>query len=167
MLQGVWKVWGNEPSNSQGNSPLWEMEFRWTPKFSESNCKGQNSIAQRVLYIIANILEHRCLRWLILPVWTSETQVWPKEGLGMKLTIWLMIIKSWEPTLFRCMQVACDMSSKSSRQGLQLFFKPHLNLRFARKVMGLKNCRSPNFSNFETLIWEAWDKKTFGCGPRG
>jgi hypothetical protein len=41
----------------------WEMEFRWTPKTSESNCRGQNSMYYGVLYIIGKLLKHRCLKW--------------------------------------------------------------------------------------------------------
>jgi hypothetical protein len=33
--------------------------------------------------------------------------------------------------------------------GLQLCFKPHLNLRFSLKDMGLQNCGIPNFRNWE------------------
>jgi hypothetical protein len=43
--------------------PLWEMESRWTPEILESDCRGQNSMACDVLYIIGKLLEHRCLKW--------------------------------------------------------------------------------------------------------
>jgi len=33
--------------------------------------------------------------------------------------------------------------------------------------MGPQSCRSPNFGNFETPIWDSQDKMPFGCGPRG
>jgi hypothetical protein len=33
------------------------------------------------------------------------------------------------------------------RRGLQLCFRPHLNQRFARKVIGLQSRMSPNFGN--------------------
>jgi hypothetical protein len=56
-------VWGSEPSHSQGNSHFGEMESWWTPKFSESNFRGQNSMACYVLYIIGKLLERRCLKW--------------------------------------------------------------------------------------------------------
>jgi hypothetical protein len=46
-------------------------------------------------------------------------------------------------------------------------FKPHLNQRFAHKVMGPQSRRSPNFGNFGTPTWESRDKMSFGCGPRG
>ncbi len=42
--------------------PFWEMESRWTPKTSESDFRGQNSMACGVLYIIRKLLELRCLK---------------------------------------------------------------------------------------------------------
>jgi hypothetical protein len=63
--------------------------------------------------------------------------------------------------------VVCDIPLKSSQQGLQLCFRPHLNWRFARKAMRPQRCENPNFGNFKTPIWESWNKMSFGCGPRG
>jgi len=77
-------------------------------------------------------------------------KLWPKEGSGVKLAIWLPPIKSQESPLFLCMQVACHISLERSWQGLQLLFRPNFNRRSARKVMGPQSCRSPNFGNFET-----------------
>ncbi len=56
---------------------------------------------------------------------------------------------------------------KSSQQGLQICFRPHLNPRFAREIMGPQSCKSFNFDNFGTPTWESRDKMSFGCGPRG
>jgi len=46
--------------------------------------------------------------------------------------------------------VACHISLKSPRWGPQLWFTPHLNQRFAKKIMSLQSCDNPNFKNFET-----------------
>jgi hypothetical protein len=43
--------------------PFWELESRWTPKLSKSDCRGQNTSHWRVLYIIGNLLKCRCLKW--------------------------------------------------------------------------------------------------------
>jgi len=56
------KVWGNEPSHPKG-VPLWELESRWTLESSEGDCRDQNSMAWRVLYIIGKLLELRYLKW--------------------------------------------------------------------------------------------------------
>jgi hypothetical protein len=68
-------------------------------------------------------------------------KLWPKERLGVKLAIWFPTIKSQESTWFPCVQVACHMLLEISWQGLQLFFRPHFNRRFAHKVMGPKITR--------------------------
>jgi hypothetical protein len=85
-------------------------------------------------------------------------ELWPKEGPKVKSTIWLLITKSRESTWFLCVQVVCNIPLKSSQRGLWLCFKPHLNQRFAHKVMGPQNHGSPNFGNFGTSIWESRDK---------
>ncbi len=85
-------------------------------------------------------------------------KLWPKEGPGVKLAIWFPSTKSWESPQFPYVQVACDILLKSSKQGLQLFFRPHFNRRFARKVMGPQSRGSPSCGNFGTPTWESRDK---------
>jgi hypothetical protein len=43
--------------------PPWESESRWTLECLKSDCKGQNSMDWRVLYIIEKSLKRRCLKW--------------------------------------------------------------------------------------------------------
>jgi hypothetical protein len=60
------KVWGNVREwtlTLPRQLPLWEMESRWTLKTLESNCRGQNSMAYGILYIIGKLLKFRCLKW--------------------------------------------------------------------------------------------------------
>jgi len=55
--------------------PLWEMESRWTPKTSESNCTGQTSMSYGILYIIGKLLEHKCLKWACIAhfnIWNTS-----------------------------------------------------------------------------------------------
>jgi hypothetical protein len=65
-------------------------------------------------------------------------KLWPKEGSGVKLTIWFPTTKSRESPRFPCVQVAYHISFESSRWGLQFCFRPHLNRRSTDKVMGPK-----------------------------
>ncbi len=46
--------------------PFWELESRWTPKTLESDCKGQNPLTWRVLYIIGKLLKFRCPKWAFM-----------------------------------------------------------------------------------------------------
>jgi hypothetical protein len=43
--------------------PSWELESWWTPKFVESDYKGQNPSPWRFFYIIGKLLKHKCLKW--------------------------------------------------------------------------------------------------------
>jgi hypothetical protein len=55
--------------------PLWELEFKWTPKFLERNFRGQNPLVQRVLYIIGKLLKRKCLKWARmthLDIWNTS-----------------------------------------------------------------------------------------------
>jgi hypothetical protein len=55
--------------------PFWEMESRWTPNISESNYRGQNSMACNVPYIIGKLLKRRCLKWVgiaHLDIWNAS-----------------------------------------------------------------------------------------------
>jgi hypothetical protein len=47
--------------------PLWELESQWTLESSKGDCRGQNSLDWKVLYIIGKPLEFRCLNGLAGP----------------------------------------------------------------------------------------------------
>jgi hypothetical protein len=96
-----------------------------------------------------------------------QHKLWPKERSKIKLAIWLPTTESRESTRFPWVQVACDMSLKSSWQGLQLWFRPRSNRRFAPEVIVPQSCETPNLGDFGTPIWESWDKKPFGCHSHG
>jgi len=72
-------------------------------------------------------------------------KLWPKEGSGVKLLVWLPTRKNQESTRFTCLQMMCNIPLKSSRRQLQLCFKSHFNLRSAREVMGSKVARVPTW----------------------
>jgi len=55
------------------------MESRWTLENSMSDFRGQNSMACGVLYIIGNLFEHRCLKWVHIAHLESKTQVMAKR----------------------------------------------------------------------------------------
>jgi hypothetical protein len=92
-------------------------------------------------------------------------KLWSKERPEIKLAVWLPITKSQESTWFPCVHVACNMPLENSRQGLQLWFKPHPDWRFSQEVIASQNHRSSSLSNFGTPIWKSRDKKSFGWGP--
>jgi hypothetical protein len=74
-------------------------------------------------------------------------KLWPKERSEVKLAVWVPTIKSWESTQFPCVKVVCDTPLESSWRELQLFFRCHLDQRFAHKVIALQSRRSSNFGS--------------------
>jgi hypothetical protein len=90
-------------------------------------------------------------KWVWLdPFGYLKHKLWAKERQGVKLSIWLLITKNQESPWFPCMHVACHIMLESSWQGLQIFFGPQFNQRFACKFMGLQSRANPNFGNFAT-----------------
>jgi hypothetical protein len=139
------KVWGNEPSHSQGSFHLGS----WTAKCSKNDYKDQNPMDWGVLYIIEKLLKCKCLKWARmthLDIWNSNYG--QKKGWKSNWQFDSRPLKVRESTWFPCMQVECDILLKRSRWGLQLSFKPHFNQRSAHKIMGPQNHKSPNFGNF-------------------
>jgi hypothetical protein len=61
------------------------------------------------------------------------------------------------------LQVACNMLLETSRRGLQLRFRPHLDRRSTQEVIVPQSCGTPTLGDFGTPIWESRDKKPFGC----
>jgi len=89
----------------------------------------------------------------------------PKEGLGVKLAIWLLTIKSQKFPLFTYVQVAWHIPLKSSWQGLQLWFKPHFNQRSAHKIMGPKVAKVPILGISGLPLGSPRTKWHLGVGP--
>jgi hypothetical protein len=74
-----------------------------------------------------------------------------KERSGIKLAIWLPTTKSWESTRPWCVQVECDTPLESSQREVQVFVKPHPNLKSEQGVMSYQSPGSPNRDSFETI----------------
>jgi len=138
------------------------------PNLQKTIAKGQNLLDWRVIYIIENLLGHRCLKWARMThLGNKKHKLWPKEGIGVKFPIWLRITKSQESPWFPYVQVACHIQLEIFWPRIQFFFRPHFNQRFTNKVMGLQSNGSPNLGNFGTPIWESRNKMTFrwwSCG---
>jgi hypothetical protein len=96
-----------------------------------------------------------------------QDKLWSKEGLGVKLAIWLSTTKSWESIWPRCVQVNCDTLLERSWGELQICFRPHPNQRSELGVMNSQSPGSLNQDNFEIPPWESQDKKPFGCRSHG
>jgi hypothetical protein len=80
-------------------------------------------------------------------------KLWQKKAMRIKMSIWIPNTKIQESPWFTYFHMACHIPLESFQQGLQLFFKLHLNRRFAQKVMGLQNYKGPNFGNSPKTKW--------------
>jgi hypothetical protein len=63
LLLGVWESVREWTLALPSELPLWELESQWTPKSSKRDCKGQNPLDQKFMYIIWKFLKLRCLKW--------------------------------------------------------------------------------------------------------
>jgi hypothetical protein len=68
-----------------------------------------------------------------------------KRKVKSQSVIWLLTIKSQESTLFICMKVMCHILLERFQQGLQLYFRPHLNRKFAQEVINFQSRKNHNF----------------------
>jgi hypothetical protein len=82
----------------------WESESRWTPKCSKSDCKGQNLVAWRVIYLIGKLLKCKCLKWAHithLDIWnTSYGQKKGRES-NWQFDSWPLKVGNW-PNFLVC-----------------------------------------------------------------
>jgi len=139
--------------------PLWEMESWWTPETSESDYRGQNSMAGGVLYIIGNLLELRCLKWAHIAhsdIW--NTSYGQKKGRESNCQFDSRPQKGRESTSSRCPIPECDTALESSWRELQLCFRLHCDPRSSCKVMGLQSPGSPIWRDFRTPTRESREK---------
>jgi hypothetical protein len=168
MLPKVQKSVREWTLTPQRELPLLELEYRWTLEFSESNCKGQNSLNWSASYIIRKILERRCLKWARmthLNIWSTSygqkkgwESNWESDSRPLK-------VKN-RPDLLACRWRA-TYRWKVLNEGYN-FTSDLMSIRgLQRKLWGPQSRRSPKFENFETPTWESRDKMPFGCGPRG
>jgi hypothetical protein len=96
-----------------------------------------------------------------------QPKLWAKEGLEVKLAIWLQTIKSQELTSSRHLQQECDMALESSWGELQLWLRSHFNRRLEPGDMSSQSPGSPTRDSFGTPPWESREKVPFGCSLGG
>ncbi len=110
---------GMSPHTPKWAPTLGVKKSPWTLEYLESDFKGQNSLDWRLPYTIEKILKLKCLKWVhMTPFGYLKHNLWPKEGSGVKVPIWLPIIKSQKSSWFTYVQVACHISLESSQQRL-------------------------------------------------
>jgi hypothetical protein len=92
-------------------------------------------------------------------------KLWPKEGSGVKLAVWLPTTKSQESPRFSCVKMACNIPLKISQQGLQLCFRPYLNPKFVWKVMAPQSHGIPTLAILGLPLGSPGTKSHLDVGP--
>jgi hypothetical protein len=78
-----------------------------------------------------------------------QPKLWVKERPGVKLAVWLLTTKSRESTRSRRALGECDTTLKSSRRGLQVWFRPRPDRRSGREVMMSQSPENPKPGQFQ------------------
>jgi len=87
-------------------------------------------------------------------------KLWAKEGPGVKLA--LPTTKSRESTSARPPNGECDMALERSRQGLQLWFRPHCDQTPQSGVMSIQSPRTST----GIVLGQFWDSNLGVPGKR-
>jgi hypothetical protein len=154
----------NTHTHSQGNSHF----GRWSP---DGLPMDSGNFKERFEGSKINGLWRSLYHWKALGTWMFKMgshcsfrhlkhKLWPKEGPGVKVPVWLSTRKSQESTQFTWLQTMCHIPLESFWRELQLCFRPHFDRRSTRKVMGLQSCESPHWCNFKTFIRDFRERKT-------
>jgi len=151
-----------------GELPLGELESWWTPKFLENNCKGQNSLNRKVLYMIGKLLKRRCLKWARMThLDTQNTSYGQKKGRGSNWQFDSQPLKVENHPDFLTCKWRAKYRWKSPDKGYNfaLSFISIGGLHI--KLWTFKVMKVSIFGNFGTPILESWNKMTFECWPHG
>jgi hypothetical protein len=80
------------------------------------------------------------------PFGNLKHKLWPKEGMGIKLAVWLLITKSWELTRFPCVQWRATYHWKVLNKGYN-FVLDLISIRgLHTKLWGPKVTRVPTLA---------------------
>jgi hypothetical protein len=165
MPSGVQRVWGHEPSHSQVNSHVGSWIPERTPKFSECDYKGQNSLPSGVLYIIGKLLKRRCLKWArIAHLDICNTSYGQKNGRESNWQFDSRPLKVRNRPNFLMCRHCATYCWKALDEGYN-FSLDFIAIRgLHKKLCALKVARVP----VVTISGLPPDKKKpFGCGPCG
>jgi hypothetical protein len=163
----LWPSVGVKPNTSK----VGDLESSGTPECLEFDSKAQNTSHWGVLGVIGKVLKRRYRKWpRIGHLDICSPSYGKKEGLGVKLAIWLPTTKSRESTSSRHLIWGCDMSLERSERGLQVWFRSRRDqIRsrelWAPKASGLQPGQF--WDNFGTPTWESREKEPFGCSLGG
>jgi hypothetical protein len=134
------------------------MESRWTPKTSESDCRGQTSMDCGVLHINGKLLKRRCLKWArIAHLDICNTSYDQKKGRESNCQFDSQPLKVRNRPLSNVRFGSATRRWKALDESYN-FARSHRNWRSARKVMGLQSPGSPIWRDSGTPTRESREK---------
>jgi len=147
MLPGVQESVREWTLTLPNELPVWELESWWTPKFSESDCKGQNPLDWKVPCIIAKFLELRCQKWVHM----THLDTW-HTSYGQK----------------KCRESNCQFDSRPLKVGSHpdfLMFKWHATYRW--KALNKRYNFALDIISIGGLHAKLWAPKVAGVRATG
>jgi hypothetical protein len=170
MLPGVPKSVREWTLTLSNELPCWELESQWIPKSSKCDCRDQNPLAWKVLYIIGKLSKRKCLKWdhiTHLEIWnTSYDQ---KKGQESNWQFDFRPLKVRNQPDFRACKQCATYRWKCLDKGYNFSWNLIAIKGLHAKLWGPKVVGIPTLgiSGLPTPTWESRDKMPFGCGPRG
>jgi hypothetical protein len=144
--------------------PLWELEFRWTLEYLESDCRGKIPLDWDIPYIIRKILKLICLKWArITHLNTSNTSYGQKKGWESSWQFDSQPLKVKNHPDFITYKWRATYHWKAPGKAYNFFLNLISIESLHTKLWGPQSCKSPSCGNFEIPIWESRNKMTFGC----
>jgi hypothetical protein len=162
-VQGGVREWAHTLPNGL---PFGELDFLWTPKFSKSNLKGQNSLYRKVHYAIGNLLGCRCSKWApMIHLSTYNANYGWKKGQESKCQF-----DSWPLKVMNCPELcACRWCAtyfwKDTDKGYIFYINLASIKGVHKKLWASKVARVPISGILKFMTWESWGKWHFGVAP--
>jgi hypothetical protein len=144
--------------------PLWEVESRWTPEASESNCRGQTSMDYGILYIMRKLLKRKYLKWARiahLNIWnTSYGQKKGPESNSREFASFdsRPLKVGNRPEILGCKKRA-TYRWKGLDETSNFASDDELIGDLLRKLWSFKVARVPKMRDFGTLTRESWESR--------
>jgi hypothetical protein len=165
-LLGVWEGVREWTHTFPSGLPLWEFESWWTPKFSESCLKGQNSLNWGILYTIKNILRLRCQKWArMIHLNTYNTSYGWNKGWGSKCQFDSQPLKVGNLLELHAWKRHVIYFWKNFDKGYNFVLDLTSIRSLHKKLWASKVMRIPILGIVGLLIWESREKCHLGVAP--
>jgi len=163
IVLGLWKNVRKRAHTLLSGLPFWELESLWSPKFSESNLKGWNSLDWKLPHTIEKLLKLRCLKWAcMIHLSIYNTSYGQNKGQESKCQFDFKPLKVKNlPKLHVCRWCA-TYHWKSPNEGHNFALDLALIRGLYKKLWASKVAGVPILGILGVLAWESWKKWHLG-----